>query len=120
MRVRPSASGGRSEISWVALILPLRSSELLACLRLQRCLSLLRMDCRPGSSQSSAPEPTARRMVLALTASARILPATCSGNQCLSRMREATGERLAGSPRALGRLQASLLASARACTVEAL
>jgi 16S rRNA C967 or C1407 C5-methylase (RsmB/RsmF family) len=82
------------------------------------------MDCQPGSSQSSAPEPTARRMVLALTASdgasARILPATCSGDQCLSRMREATRERLAGSPRALARLQASLLASARACAVEAL
>ena len=123
-RERPDASGGRSEISCVALSLPLRSTEPLGCLRFPRCLSLLRIACQPGSSQSRSPAFTARYMVLLLTAmpgsSMRSLPATCSGDQRLSLTRDATSERLAGSSSALGRLQASRLSSALACAVEAL
>lgn len=54
------AASGRSEMSWVIRILPLRSAEPLPCLRLPRCLRSLEAFPRPGSSQSRAPEATAR------------------------------------------------------------
>ena len=110
MRWRSATSFGLSTSSWVIRILPLRSMRCFVCRRLPRCLSLLRTDCTPGSSQSSFPECMALYIVLQLTgayeSSKCSLPAICSGEKWRLQIRKTIRARRLGSSSRVRFLQA--------------
>mgnify|MGYP001641564912 CR=1 FL=1 len=110
IRRRFVASFDLSISSWVIRIFPLRSMSCFVCRRLPRCLSLLRTDRTPESSQSSLPECMALYIVLQLTgayeSSKCSLPAICSGEKWRLQIRKTIRTRRLGSSSSVRFLQA--------------